>query len=219
LSPGAALAVLLRPRFGVLLGANLLQLAGSGMGYAALLYFLSYNMHRSDALQLVGGIVLTMCAGIVTAQPLWVWVARRFGKIRGFIAGSLLYSLGYLAWGAFAGAPLPLIFALAFLSAVGNSGWAMAGFALVSDIVADDPAHAGLYSAAWIAADKVGFALGGSLLVGLVLSGFGFDAARAVAGDAQSASALTGVLIAFALAPPALNLMGAAILARWGREA
>ncbi|OYU14080.1 MAG: hypothetical protein CFE37_12705 [Alphaproteobacteria bacterium PA4] len=218
LSPRAALAVLLRPRFGVLLGANLLQLAGSGMGYAALLYFLSYNMHRADALQLVGAIVLTMCIGIIIAQPLWVWVARRFGKIRGFVAGSLIYSAAYLAWGAAAMAPVPVILGLAFASAVGNSGWAMLGFTMVADISGDDPDHAGLYSAAWIAADKIGFALGGTLLVGLVLSAFGFDSVRAMTGQPQSARALIGVLVAFAVAPPLLNLSGAAVLARWGRE-
>jgi GPH family glycoside/pentoside/hexuronide:cation symporter len=218
LSPRAALGVLLRPRFAVLMGANLLQLAGSGMGYAAMLYFLSYNMQRADALQLVGGIVLTMCVGIVIAQPLWVWTARRFGKIRGYVAGSLLYAAGYLAWGAFPMAPLPVIFGFALVAAIGNSGWTMNGFALLSDITADDVPHAGLYSAAWIAADKIGFALGGSLLVGLVLSGFGFDAGRAMAGQPQSALALTGVMMAFAVAPPVLNLLGAAVLGLWGRE-
>jgi GPH family glycoside/pentoside/hexuronide:cation symporter len=211
--------VLLRPRFAVLMAANLLQLAGSGMGYAAMLYYLTYNMQRSDALQLVGGIVLTMCIGIVIAQPLWVWVARRFGKSRGFVAGSLLYAAGYLVWGVFPMAPLPVIFGFALVAAIGNSGWTMNGFAMLSDIAADDAPHAGLYSAAWIAADKIGFALGGSLLVGLVLSGFGFDAVRAMAGQPQSAQALTGVMIAFTVAPPLLNLFGAAVLGLWGREA
>jgi GPH family glycoside/pentoside/hexuronide:cation symporter len=219
LSLRAAIGVLLRPRFAVLMAANLLQLAGSGMGYAAMLYYLTYNMQRSDALQLVGGIVLTMCIGIVIAQPLWVWVARRFGKSRGFVAGSLLYAAGYLVWGVFPMAPLPVIFGFALVAAIGNSGWTMNGFAMLSDIAADDAPHAGLYSAAWIAADKIGFALGGSLLVGLVLSGFGFDAVRAMAGQPQSAQALTGVMIAFTVAPPLLNLFGAAVLGLWGREA
>jgi len=56
------------------------------------------------------------------------------------------------------------------------------------------------------------------LLTGLVLSVFGFDAARAVAGLPQSESAVLGVGLAFGLIPPLLTLTGAAIIAIWGRK-
>ncbi len=218
LSMGQALAVLAKPRFSVLLGVNIIQLAGAGMGYASLLYFLAYNMGRSDALQVIGGIIVASCAGIIVAQPMWVAVSRRIGKRRAYIAGSIIYSVAYLIWAIGATWGVGAAYALAFIAAVGNSGWAMLGFSMVSDIASDDEAHGGLYSAAWVASDKIGFALGGSLLVGLILSGFGFDAARAVRGLPQSDFALTGVMFAFGFIPGALNLTGAAILARWGRD-
>lgn len=216
---GEALAVLARPRFAVLLGANLLQLAGAGMGYASLLYFLNYNMGRTDAFQLIGGLVLAACVGIVVAQPLWVWAAARIGKKRGYLAGTAIYAAAYLVWAFAADWGVGAAYALSFLAAVGNSGWAMLGFSMVSDISSDDERHAGLYSAAWIATDKIAFALGGTLLVGLLLSGFGFDSARAVAGLPQTPFALVGVMTAFGLMPAAFNVLGGLIFWRWGRQA
>lgn len=218
LTIGEAMSVLARPRFSVLCGVNIMQLAGAGMGYASLLYFLAYNMGRSDALQVIGGIIVAACAGIIVAQPMWVAIAKRTGKRKAYIAGSIIYSLSYIVWGFSAEAGIGFAYFLAFIAAVGNSGWAMLGFSMVSDIASEDEAHGGLYSAAWVASDKIGFALGGTLLVGLILSGFGFDAGRAVQGLPQTELALTGVIFAFGLVPAFLNLSGVAILARWGHD-
>ena len=218
LSVSDALSALSIPRFSVLLGVNIIQLAGAGMGYASLLYFLAYNMGRTDALQVIGGIIVASCAGIVVAQPMWVAVSRRIGKRRAYIAGSIIYSFAYIVWALAATWGIAAAYAFAFIAAVGNSGWAMLGFSMVADIAGEDEAHGGLLSAAWVASDKIGFALGGSLLVGFILSGFGFDATRAVHGLSQSELALTGIMFAFGFVPGALNLIGAAILARWGRD-
>ena len=213
-----AIKVLAAPRFSVLLGINTLQLAGQGMAYAAMLYFLSYNMGRVDALKQVGVIVLTMCGGIILSQPGWVKLAAQLGKRPVYCMAVLLYLSMYVIWGFVPQAPLWVIYSLAFFAAVGNSGWAMLGFSMLSDISGEDEKNAGLYSAAWVAADKIGFALGGTLLLGFVLSGFGFDSVRAVAGLQQSSSALSGVVIAFALLPAAMNLLAVAIFAKWGRN-
>ena len=218
LSFGQAVSVLAHPRFSVLCGVNIMQLAGMGMGYASLLYFLSYNMARTDALQVIGGIIVAACAGIILAQPLWVAVAKRIGKRRGYIAGSVIYSLSYIIWAFSADAGIGFAYFLSFVAALGNSGWTMLGFSMVADVAGEDGAHSGLYSAAWVASDKIGFALGGTLLVGLILSAFGFDAGRAVQGLPQSDLALTGVMFAFGFVPALLNLTGAAILAKWGRD-
>lgn len=212
-----AMLLLSKPRFSVLLGATLLQLTGAGMAYASLLYFLIYNMGRADAFNLIGIVVLLACAGIVAAQPMWVAVSRRLGKRPTYIVATLIYAVCYSLWSLSAGAPLYIIYLLVFLGAAGNSGWAMLGFSMLSDIASEDERHAGLYSAAWIAADKVAFALGGTLLVGLLLSAFGFDSARAVAGLDQSPLALTGIILSFGIVPGLLNVAGAFLLWRWGR--
>ncbi len=213
----AALATLAAPKFSVLLGVTVLQLVGGGLSYASMLYFLTYNMARSDAFALIGGLVLIACAGIVFAQPMWVALAKRWGKKRAWLVATTFYASIYLIWGFSAGAGIAVAYALSFFAAIGNSGWALLGFSMLSDISGEDEERAGLYSAAWIAADKIGFALGGTLITGLILSGFGFDSARAVAGLAQQASALTGVMLAFGIFPALLNFSAAAIFARWGR--
>ena len=218
LTPAAAIRILLAPRFSVLLLANLIQLTGGGMAYASMLYFLTYNMGRSDAFQLIGIIILTACAGIVLAQPLWVKLAAKFGKRRAYILATVQYLLTYVVWAFGAGWGPMAAYILSFIAAIGNSGWTMLGFSMMSDIASEDEWHAGLYSAAWIATDKIAFALGGTLMVGLTLSAFGFDSARAVAGLPQPASALTGIVLAFALVPAGLNVVGAIILSKWGRD-
>ncbi len=218
LSPREALAVLLAPRFSLLLGANLVQLIGSGMAFASFLYFLSYNMARADAFQIIGGVTVVSCLGIVVAQPMWLGLAARLGKRHAYVCATAVYSVMYVIWAFSAHWGITAAYAIAFLAAIGNSGWAMLGFSMMSDIAAEDERHAGLYAAAWVATDKISFALGGTLLLGLLLSAFGFDSARAVAGLPQSDMALTGVMIGFGLMPAALNAIGAFILARWGRN-
>ncbi len=218
LTPREAISVLLAPRFSVLLGVNLLQLMGAGMAYASMLYFLSYNMARTDAFRLIGGLVLVACAGIVVSQPLWVGIAARIGKRRTYIVSTILFASTYAVWAFAAGWGTAAAYGLSFVAAVGNAGWTMLGFSMMSDIASEDDRHAGLYAAAWIATDKIAFALGGTLLVGLMLSAFGFDSTRAVAGLPQAPGALVGVMVSFGLAPAALNVLGALILGRWGRN-
>lgn len=212
MSAGEGVRALLAPKFSIMLGANLMQLVGQGMSYAAILYFLSYNMGRADALTLVGGIVMAACAGILVAQPIWVALAARFGKRNCYVIGGVFHGLCYFVWafGASWGAGAAL--ALSFLAAIGNSGWAMLGFSMVADVAAEDERRAGLYSAAWIATDKIAFALGGTLLTGLLFSAFGFDSARAVAGLPQSDQALVGVMVAFGIVPGILNMVGALLM-------
>ncbi|MFN5783548.1 MAG: MFS transporter, partial [Novosphingobium sp.] len=111
---------------------------------------------------------------------------------------------------------LPLLYGFALVLGIGNSGWAMLGFSMVGDIAGEG--KAGLYSSVFIALDKIAFALGGALITGLILSAFGFDAAAAAQGGPQPASALTGILIVFALAPAACTIIAAATFAKWGRD-
>jgi glycoside/pentoside/hexuronide:cation symporter, GPH family len=215
LSFAAALSALTDRRFSVLALVNLLQLVAGGMAYAGLMYFITYNLGIKDALTRVGPVVLISCIGIIIAQPMWVKLSLRYGKQRAYVAAALVHACAHLGWAAASWGGLPLLYGFALLLGIGNSGWALLGFSMVSDMGGDG--KAGLYSSVFIALDKIAFALGGALIIGLILSAFGFDAAAAAQGGAQPASALTGILIAFALAPAACNIVAAAIFARWGR--
>ena len=210
------------PLFRPLISAYLLQLIGSGLGYAAMVYFLSYNMHRADALTQIGLIVLVMSAVVIAAQPLWIKLSAAFGFKRIYVAAALGHGIVQLTWGASAGAPLAWIYGLVVVFALFNSGWTLMGYTLLSDVIARDDAargesRAGVFSALWTGADKIGFALGGTLLTGLILSAFGFSSALAVTGAPQPGSALTGVAIAFAFAPAAFNLAASALYAKFGK--
>lgn len=216
LTLGAALTALADPRFSVLAIVNLLQLVAAGMAYAGLMYFISYNLAESDPLSKVGSVVLISCFGILAAQPFWVKLAARIGKRRAYVAAALIHACAHLGWAAANWGGLPLLYGFALVLGIGNSGWAMLGFSMVGDIAGEG--KAGLYSAVYIALDKIAFALGGALIIGLILSAFGFDAGAATTGGRQPASALTGILIAFALAPAACNIVAAALFARWGRD-
>jgi glycoside/pentoside/hexuronide:cation symporter, GPH family len=211
-----ALTALADRRFSVLALVTLLQLVAAGMAYAGLLYFITYNLGIGDALNRVGPVVLISCLGILIAQPFWVRLAARIGKRRAYVTAALIHACAHLGWATASWGGLPVLYGFALVLGIGNSGWAMLGFSMVGDIAGEG--KAGLYSAVYIALDKIAFALGGALIIGLILSAFGFDAAAASQGGPQPASALTGILIAFALAPAALNILAAAMFARLGRD-
>ena len=211
------LSAIRAPRFSVLLFINIMQLAGSGMSYAAMLYFLSYAMVLENPFGVIGFITLSITAGIIIGQPIWVSLSKRYGKKQIYIAATILHGLAQMGWALTAQAGgIPGAVFFAFFVGLGNSGWAMLGFSMVADIA--DEGRAGLFSSVWIAADKIGFALGGTFLIGLVLSGFGFDSARAVAGLEQSTRAVTGVVVGFGIAPACLYFISAIIFYIWGRE-
>ncbi len=209
-----ALAALAAPRFSVLLGANLLQLVGSGMAYASMIYFITYELHRPDAFKQVGIITLIACATIILAQPVWVRIAAVLGKRSTYIVSTLFYAFVAAGWVVAGHLGLWAIYAFAALLGVSNSGWTLMGFSMVSDL--SDDGRGGLYSSIWVAADKIGFALGGTLLVSLLLSIFGFDSLRALAGLPQAPSAVMGVILSYSAGPALLSLAAAGILARWG---
>lgn len=202
------------PRFAVLVFANILQLTGTGMSYAAMLYFLTYTMALEDPFAAIGIVILLTTIGIIAAQPIWVAVAKRTNKKFVYITASLFHGLALVALALTAqGYGMMAVYVCSFLIGVGNSGWVMIGFSMVADIAGE--ARAGLYSAVWIAADKIGFALGGTLIAGNMLSAFGFDSQRAVAGLAQPESALTGIVLVYAGVPAVLYFVGAVILYFW----
>ena len=211
-----ALSALTERRFLPLAIVNLLQLTGAGMAYAGLMYFMTYNLGLSDALTKVGPVVLLSCVGIVVAQPMWVKLSARFGKKRCYVAAAITHALAHLGWAAATCGGLPFLYGFALLLGIGNSGWALLGFSMLADLAGEG--KAGLYSAVFIALDKIAFALGGALIIGLILSAFGFDSAAAASGGPQPALALTGILIAFSIAPAICNIVSAVIFARWGRD-
>ena len=211
-----AVAALAERRFSVLLFANLAQLAGGGMGYASMLYFFTYNLARPDAFRQIGIVTLIASATMIAAQPLWVFVAGRAGKKHTYVAASIFYGLVMGGWGLIGPYGIAFSYVFAALLGISNSGWTLLGYSMIADIAGEK--RAGLYSSVWIAADKIGFALGGTLLVGVVLSAFGFDSGRAMEGLPQSQNALYGVKLAFSTSPFVLSFLAGVIFTKFGSE-
>lgn len=210
-SLSALVTAVTTPRFVSLLGPVMLQLIGSGLSYASMLYFVIYNLGRTDGFAMLGILVLIMTAGIVAGQPLWLTLSKSIGKRATYLISTVGYGLSLGIWALLnASSPIWGSYLAAASLAVFNSGWALTSFSMLGDIIADDAGQkgqdrGGVFSAIWIAADKIGFALGGTLLVGLLLSAFNFNSAKAVIGAPQAESAHLGIAIAFGLAPLALN--------------
>lgn len=216
LSAAAIMSALKDYRFSKLLIANILQLTGGGMNYAAMLYFMTYNMQRADALSVIGITTLVIVMGIISSQPVWVATAKRIGKRKAYMVGTALHISAILLWISWPTAPLEIICIWAFLAGVGNSGWTMLGFSMVADLEAEE--RNGIFSSLWVAADKIGFALGGTLLIGTTLSVVGFDSAKAAAGLPQSDIAVYGIMLAFGLFPAALYLISLVLMAGWKHQ-
>jgi GPH family glycoside/pentoside/hexuronide:cation symporter len=216
--PFAALA---DRQFLVLGATNLLQLAGSGMAYAGMLYFFTYIYRMGIAAYAQIGIAaILMSVAVVVSQPGWVWLARRLGKKAVYVGSALGFGLLSLAW-LLTDHDLRVIYAIAIVFGAFNSGWTLMSFALLSDLAAKAQetrggAVGGAYSAAWIALDKIGFALGGTLIIGLVLQLFGFTPQAAAAG---AAGPHLGIIVAYTVMPCLFNLLAGALYFTLGRPA
>ncbi len=217
LSAAAIYSAIKDQRFSKLFIANILQLTGGGMNYAAILYFITYNMQRADALSIIGIIMFAIVLGIILSQPVWVAIAKRVGKRKTYIAASALHITATMLWIGWPTAPFEIICIWAFLAGVGNSGWTMLGFSMVADLEAEE--KNGIFSSLWVAADKVGFALGGTLLIGITLSAVGFDSTKAATGLPQSDMAIQGIMLAFGLFPSTLYLISVILMAGWKHRA
>lgn len=214
------LAVLAYRPFLVLCASAVPMTVAAGMAYAAFAFFITYNMARADAFVQIG-ILSTISAVVVMAgSPLWVFVARHIGKKNVYLVAAVGHAATMICWSLSAGAPLPLIYVYAACVGLFNTGWGLIVLSLLADAIARSRLElgedrAGSFSAVWTIIEKAGIALGGTLLAGFVLAGFGFNAALARQGVVQPEGALTGIVLAFGILPAALKLTAAFVVWRF----
>ncbi len=196
-----------------LASAFLAQLCAMGMAYATLAFLFSFNLAFAQPLETIGIMVLLVSVVAMSIQPLWVAVAGRIGRRGVYIIGLLGYT-----------------FALCFIAFAPsqNAAWVYVGgaimgmfqsacftmvFAMLADVIARDEercgeSRSGFFSSLFTIIDKVGFALGGTLIVGLVLQWSGFVAGQ----PTQSDGALAGIVLGFAILPAVFNLLSLALI-------
>jgi Na+/melibiose symporter-like transporter len=158
-----------------------------------------------------------MAVAVMAGSPFWVFIARHLGKKRTYVLAAAGHGIVTLAWGQVAHGPIMIAYVLSALTAIFNAGWGLIVLSLLSDAIASaredlGENRAGSYSAIWSIIEKAGIALGGTLVVGGILSASGFDAEAAKAGVAQSAHAIGGIVLAYSTLPGLAKLVAAAII-------
>lgn len=133
-----------------------------------------------------GGVIVTaMALGVILGQPVWTLLCARFSRITTLVATAMLQVVALSAfWLLSTSHPLALAGA-AFVFGLGNGGVGMVQWAAFSEVVATaGRGREGLAYAVFTAVSKVSLGLG-SLVLGVVLSGFDYRA-----GDNRSLAAL-----------------------------
>jgi Na+/melibiose symporter-like transporter len=204
-------------RFVVLCISAVIMTVASGISYASFAFFVRHVMGRADAFQQIGMMSAIMAVAVMAGSPFWVFIARHLGKKRTYVLAAAGHGIVTLAWGQVAHGPIMIAYVLSALTAIFNAGWGLIVLSLLSDAIASaredlGENRAGSYSAIWSIIEKAGIALGGTLVVGGILSASGFDAEAAKAGVAQSAHAIGGIVLAYSTLPGLAKLVAAAII-------
>jgi GPH family glycoside/pentoside/hexuronide:cation symporter len=182
-----------------LLLIGFLQKLGEGVGYGSFAYFCIYVVRQP--LGGMGLVVLASTAGQVLAQPLWLRASRRWVPTTLYSVGVLGWCINLLLWLAMDGRSQLWLIPLGLQAGASAGGFLMVTLSMLSNTMAADAAESGenregVYSGIWLASEKLAFALG-ALVVGIVMSLFGFlESANGVAVP-QTQTAIMGIAVAY----------------------
>lgn len=196
-----AVAVGNRPFRGLLI-CTVLQAVGVGTMLAGVKYFSTHVLNDEET----GPTVLFACfvGPALLVMPLWRWVGERFGKLRGYVAASLVFAGGAALVLLAPVVPAVLVYLVTAVVGVGYAGMSVFGLAMLPDCIAADAARtgrrqAGVFTGMWTAGETLGLALGPGIYAAvLAMSGY----VSSTTGPAeQSATATLGVLLGFGILP------------------
>lgn len=204
-----------------LLGVGALQKLGEGVGYGSFAYFCLYVVEQP--LSGIGIVVLAATIGQILGQPLWIAASRRYSKPTLYCVGVIGWCLNLFLWLGMKGAPTWWLIPLGLQGGLAAGGFLMVTLTLFAKISADragrtGAAHEGLLSGIWLATEKIGFAAG-ALIVGLMLSSFGFVESNGSPSVAQSPTAVLGIAITYCGINAAIYLASIVAMGRLSRSA
>lgn len=203
-----------RPFF-VLLAAYFIQLAGIATFLAAAPFFVVYI--AEDGASATGMIFLFLMSAGLVSMPLWTVLSARYGKLACFRAAALAYAAISLCFILVdVRASDSMLHILAAVLGIPFGCIMMMPFSMLTDTVHYDSAVTGLqregvFTGMWTAGEKSGLAVG-AMVVGVILSLSGFSEAHEGIRAPQSASAITGIKLAFAVVPAAFALASVLLL-------
>ncbi|SDB99885.1 MFS transporter [Nocardioides lianchengensis] len=170
------------------------------------------------------GAVTVLFAGFVgpalLLTPIWSAVGQRIGKKRGYVASSLFLAVGALVAALADTAPFGVLVGAVVLMGVGYAGCQVFPMAMMPDAAAVDARRTGshrigVYTGVWTAGETFGLALGPAVFA-LVLQLGGY---RSGADAVQPDSAVTAIVLGFALLPAILILLSLWWLSRYSLDA
>lgn len=202
--------------FKVLLQTYCIQLLGIGIIQSAFAYFVIYRLN-SDLASL-SGVVMVMTAGSLVAQPIWIRLAKRYGKLHTYriaIIAMMLAEAMFLLPGA---GDIGLLYVACGCVGLASAGYTLMAWSSMYDIVAADTLatgvqRAGAYTGVWSACEKVAIAVG-VLSTGVLLQLFDFHPSKA-GFVPQSALALAAVRFIPGVLPATLLALSLLSLSRF----
>lgn len=220
LSLKSLLASLTFRPFRILCSAAVAMTIAAGTCSAAMAFFITYNMGRSDALVQLGILVAIAGCVVMVVSPFWVMMARLMGKRNAYVFGALGHVVTILIWSSVGTGPIWITYVCSGFVGLFNSGWGLVALSLLTDAMAQAREEtgrdtAGSFAAIWSIVEKAGIALGGTLVAGSILAVGGFNSAAAKQGIAQSAQAIEAIRYAFGVVPAILMALAAFIIWRF----
>lgn len=176
-----------------------------------------------DVLDSTGAVTVLFACFVGPAlllTPLWSAVGQRVGKKRGYVASSLILATGCLLALLADLAPFGVLVAGVVLMGVGYAGCQVFPMAMMPDAAAVDARRTGsnrvgVYTGVWTAGETFGLALGPAVFA-LVLQLGNY---RSGSGAVQPDSAVTAIVVGFALLPAVLIVASLGWLVRYRLEA
>jgi glycoside/pentoside/hexuronide:cation symporter, GPH family len=181
-------------------------------------YFTKHVLKTSDAW--LGTFLLAQSLSVVLSQPLWLRVARAFGKQRGFMLAGACYGLAYFSWW-FAGPsePTSLIFARAIAIGVAGGGTFLLTQAMLPDAIEYDHHRTGLrregvFTGVFVFVEQAAGAVGVAI-IGFVLSATGYVATTEGRVIEQPPSAILGIYFCMAILPLVFQVIAIFAISRY----
>lgn len=195
------IAVQNRP-FRVLVACFVVQAAGVGAMLAGVQYFADHVLHDHSATTLL---FICVVGPAILVMPAWNRVGVRVGKLRGYVAASLMLTVGTFALVLAPWLPVGAVYGLVALIGCGYAGQQLFGLAMLPDCIAYDTARtgrrqAGVFTGLWTAGETLGLAVG-PYIFGQTLGIFGYVSSTTGEAAPQTPTAELGVLLGFTVVP------------------
>lgn len=203
----------LEPNVSTLLGFKILGAVATGVLTAVLPFFAEHVVGTTSAASISLAIYTITAAALV---PTWVRLTRRIDKRRLMIGSNIAAAVLLGLIGLLAATDSVLVFyAGSALLGAAMSGYMLIPPSLVPDLVdwyeyERGERHESVFFGLWMTVHQLGLGVAG-LLLGLFLHAFGYVGGA----DAQSAEAVQGVRLAFALLPGTFLVLAGLLLQRY----